>query len=291
MAAASNDKSNGAVVKAGESLLPHLESLDRVMKLPVIEAAWTQSQGYYDKMRDFNPMFSWAFRTTENVVKGAVNFSAPIVHQFDTPINFVDQTFVKGLDKLEATAPIIKEQPGEILNQAKAKVMDVVQPQLDKVCGLRKTGEKKAASLKELSYNKAKEVLATSYGSICVTGIDSTAVLAERLLDSFFPKTQEDDLDDDNKPISAEEDPVLHTVQTIGRLNNKVARRVYRTVSRQITQLKKEDLTEYVASLIAVLRLTQYLNFLNERVQQHQTDKDGHPEKMLVLASPKIAAN
>lgn len=257
-------------------------------------------------------MFSWAFRTTENVVKGAVNFSAPIVHQFDTPINFVDQTFVKGLDKLEATAPIIKEQPGEILNQAKAKVMDVVQPQLDKVCGLRKTGEKKAASLKELSYNKAKEVLATSYGSICVTGIDSTAVLAERLLDSFFPKTQEDDLDDDNsmlwpslhsnhllmcaslsilEPISAEEDPVLHTVQTIGRLNNKVARRVYRTVSRQITQLKKEDLTEYVASLIAVLRLTQYLNFLNERVQQHQIDKDAHPEKMLVLASPKIAAN
>lgn len=51
MAATSNDKSNGAVVKAGESLLPHLESLDRVMKLPVIEAAWTQSQGYYDKMR------------------------------------------------------------------------------------------------------------------------------------------------------------------------------------------------------------------------------------------------
>lgn len=146
-------------------------------------------------------MFNWAFRTTENVVKGAVTFSAPIVNKFDTPISFVDQTFVKGLDKLEERAPIIKEQPGEILNQAKAKVMDVVQPQIDKVCGLRKTGEKKAASLKELSYNKAKEVLATSYGSVCVSGIDSTAVLAERLLDSFFPKTEEDDLDDANSML------------------------------------------------------------------------------------------
>lgn len=244
---------------------------------------------------DFNPMFNWAFRTTENVVKGAVTFSAPIVNKFDAPINFVDQTFVKGLDKLEEKVPVIKEQPAEILNQAKAKVMDVVQPQIDKVCSLRKSGERKAASLKELSYNKAKEVLATSYGSVAVTGIDSTAVLAERLLDSFFPKTEEDDVDDANstlnilvhtlpvnssfissfsEPISAEEDPVLHTVQTIGRLNNKVARRVYRSVSKQITQLKKEDLTEYVASLIAVLRLTQYLNFLNERVQQHQHEKD-----------------
>lgn len=233
-------------------------------------------------------------------------FSAPIVNKFDVPINFVDQTFVKGIDKLEKRAPIIKEQPGEILNQAKTKVMDVVQPQIDK---LRKTGERKAASLKELSYNKAKEVLATSYGSVCISGIDSTAVLAERLLDSFFPKSEEDDSNDNSmlkfyselphvitfffylilEPISAEEDPVLHTVQTIGRLNNKVARRVYRTVSRQITQIKKEDITEYVASLIAVLRLTQYLNFLNERVQQQQQQHE-ETEK-IVNTSPKIVAN
>lgn len=65
------------------------------------------------------------------------------------------------------------------------------------------------------------------------------------------------------EPISADEDPVLHTVQTIGRLNNKVARRVYRSILHQIQKLRKEDLTDYVASLIAVLRLTQYLNFLH----------------------------
>jgi hypothetical protein len=43
---------NGAVVKANDaSLLPHLESWDRVMKFPVVEAAWHQSQGVYDKVR------------------------------------------------------------------------------------------------------------------------------------------------------------------------------------------------------------------------------------------------
>lgn len=39
------------VAKPDTSLLPHLESLERMMKLPVVEAAWTQSQGVYDKVR------------------------------------------------------------------------------------------------------------------------------------------------------------------------------------------------------------------------------------------------
>lgn len=72
-------------------------------------------------------------------------------------------------------------------------------------------------------------------------------------------------------PIDANADPVLHTCQTVGRLSNKVARRVYRTVSRQVKMLKKEDVQEYVASLIAVLRLTQYLNFINEKVHAGQS--------------------
>lgn len=68
------------------------------------------------------------------------------------------------------------------------------------------------------------------------------------------------------EPISVEEDRVLHTVQTVGRLSNKLSRRVYRTVSRQVKQLKKEDVHEYVASLIAVLQLTRYLNFINDKL-------------------------
>jgi perilipin-2 len=144
-------------------------------------------------------MFNWACRTAEDVVKGAVAISAPIVNKFDKPINFVDQTLVKGIDKLEASAPIIKEQPAEILNQAKTKVVSVVQPRIEKVCELRKASTQKAASLKELSYNKANEVLATHYGSLAVSGVDSTAALAERLLDNFFPKNEEDERDDDSK--------------------------------------------------------------------------------------------
>jgi len=89
------------------------------------------------------------------------------------------------------------------------------------------------------------------------------------------------------EPISAAEDPALHTVQTIGALSNKVARRVYRTVSLHVKSLKKEDLTEYLASLIAVLRLTQYLNILNDRAQQQEQASSS----AVVKSSPKLDVN
>lgn len=51
-----NDKSNGAngaLQKTSEvsSLLPHLESIDRLLSLPVCSIAWTQSQGVYGKVK------------------------------------------------------------------------------------------------------------------------------------------------------------------------------------------------------------------------------------------------
>lgn len=274
MASSHEETPSAAVVEeiatnGEQGLLPHLESLERMMKFPVVEAAWIQSQDVYGKVKGSNSMFNWAFRTAEDVIQRAATTAAPLVQRLDRPIQYVDQTLVKGIDKLEVTAPIIREQPQEIYNQAKTRVTEMVSPHISKVCALKVAGQQKivtkTSSLKELSWQKANEVLATQYGSMAVCGVDTTSALAERLLDYYFPKADHD-TEEDSIPIAAEEDPVLHTVQTVGRLSNKVARRVYNTVSRQVKTLKKEDVHEYVASLIAVLRLTQYLNFINERV-------------------------
>lgn len=210
-------------------------------------------------------MLNWAFRTAEDAVQRAVTTAAPLVQRLDRPMHYVDQTLSKGIDKLEIKAPIIKEQPIEIYNQARTRVIESVQPHINKVCALRYAGQKKASSLKDLSWQKANEVLATQYGSMAVSGVDATSTLAERLLDYYFPRSENDD-EEHNAAVSASDDPVLHTVQTVGRLSNKIARRVYCAVSRQVKQLKTEDVHEYVASLIAVLQLTRYLNFIQEKM-------------------------
>lgn len=277
MAAQEQGMGNGepapVVDQAQNNLFASVQSLDRMLQLPVVDATWQQTQNVYGRVKDYNPLLTWAFGTAEDVVHRAVTLSAPLVHKFDRPLQLVDQTLVKGLDRLEVSAPIIKEQPQEIYNQAKSKVLGTVKPYTDKVCELRQVSQQRAASLKELSWRKANEVLASQYGIMAVNSVDSTAEVAERLLNHYFPKCDED-VEDDSAPIAAKEDPVLHTVQTVGRLSNKVARRVYRNVSKQVRALSKEDIKDYVATLIAVLRLTQYLNFLNDRRQPQPAVED-----------------
>lgn len=39
------------VATSENGLLPHLETLERMMKLPVVEAAWIQSQDVYGKVK------------------------------------------------------------------------------------------------------------------------------------------------------------------------------------------------------------------------------------------------
>ncbi|EDV91941.1 lipid storage droplets surface-binding protein 2 isoform X1 [Drosophila grimshawi] len=265
--------------KDAKDLLPHLESLERIIKLPVVNAAWDKSQDVYGKVKGKNRVFNWALNAAEDCVARAVTTAAPIVNRLDRPIAYVDQTLVKGIESLEVKAPIIKDTPQEIYTQAKNKVIDVVQPHLERVVKFKAAGQQKAASLKDLAWQKANEVLATQYGSLAVNGVDTTTALAERLLEYYFPKCDSDvEEDNDNKqnavaqngknaktdmPVSASEDPVLHTVQTVGRLSNKISRRVYRNVSRQIKQVQQGNINDYLSSLIAALKLHQYINFIN----------------------------
>ncbi|XP_037814003.1 lipid storage droplets surface-binding protein 2 isoform X3 [Lucilia sericata] len=255
---------NSALVetKDAQNLLPHLECLERIIQLPVVGAAWDKSQDVYGKVKGKNRVFNWALNAAEDCVSRAVTTAAPIVSRLDDKIQFVDQTLVKGIDKLEVTAPIIKNTPQEIYAQAKNKVIDAVQPTINRVVKFKAAGQQKAASLKDLAWQKANEVLATQYGSLAVNGVDTTTALAERLLEYYFPKSESDD-EEENVPVPASEDPVLHTVQTVGRLKNKISRRVYRNVSRQIRKVQKGNVNDYLSSLIAALKLHQYINFIN----------------------------
>ncbi|XP_017870985.1 lipid storage droplets surface-binding protein 2 isoform X3 [Drosophila mojavensis] len=183
--------------KDAKDLLPHLESLERIIKLPVVNAAWDKSQDVYGKVKGKNRVFNWALNAAEDCVARAVTTAAPIVNRLDRPIAYVDQTLVKGIETLEVKAPIIKDTPQEIYAQAKNKVIDVVQPHLERVVKFKAAGQQKAASLKDLAWQKANEVLATQYGSLAVNGVDTTTALAERLLEYYFPKS-ESDIEEDN---------------------------------------------------------------------------------------------
>jgi hypothetical protein len=57
---------------------------------------------------------------------------------------------------------------------------------------MKNYGAEKAQSIKELSLNKANEMLATRYGNMALSGFETTAALAEMYLDYYFPATKQE---------------------------------------------------------------------------------------------------
>lgn len=60
-----NVSENNHVVANGidnAALLPHLESLEKMMKLPVVEAAWHQGQDVYGKVKGMYCVYFYYFQ-------------------------------------------------------------------------------------------------------------------------------------------------------------------------------------------------------------------------------------
>lgn len=48
-------------------------------------------------------------------------------------------------------------------------------------------------NLRDISWNTANQILDTHYGSVAVRGIDNTAVVVDKLIDRYFPATEEEE--------------------------------------------------------------------------------------------------
>jgi len=105
---------------------------------------------------------------------------------------------------------------------------------------------------------------------MAVQGIDNTSVLINRLLDHYFPPVEGEE--NAPSPISADENKVLHAVQTIGQLSTKTANRVYHSVAAQLRTIKKEDVTTYISSVVSILHLTNFLNLGQKQTDDKQAD-------------------
>lgn len=67
---------------------------------------------------------------------------------------------------------------------------------------------------------------------------------------------------------TVEQDKLLHTLQTVGRLSNKAARRVYSNVMYHLRIIKKDNLMSYISSLVEFLQITRYLHTVDHKVQE-----------------------
>jgi len=97
-----------------------------------------------------------------------------------------------------------------------------------------------------------------------------------------------------------EGDKLLHTLQTVGHLSNKAARRVYTNIVSHLNATKKNGLLRsYVSGLIEFLRLTQYLHKVNETAshmngeekKESQEEKNAEEKKNEWRKAPAYVSN
>lgn len=241
---------------------PHLEVLDRVKSIPVIQTAIEKTGSTYSYVKESHHLINWALSYAEAglhyATATAAPYTAPLAKKFEKPISAVDHKLCEGLDIVEQKVPIVKEPPQRIYDAAKAVMSSSLQPTIEKIHAAKASATHQASTLKDMSIEKANEILSTHYGSMAVQGVDNTSILINRLLDHYFPPVNSEEAQPE--PVSAEENKVLHAVQTVGQLSTKTANRVYHSVAAQLKTIKKEDISEYISSVISILHLTHFMS-------------------------------
>ncbi|XP_032669512.1 lipid storage droplets surface-binding protein 2-like isoform X2 [Odontomachus brunneus] len=242
---------------------PRLEVIDRVKNIPVVHSAIEKTGSTYSYVKDSHHLANWALSYAEAglhyATATATPLAAPFAKKFEGQISAVDQKLCQGLDIVEQKVPIVKQPPQQIYDAAKAVMSSSLQPTIDKLNAGRQSVSQQIGNLKEVAVVKANELLNTPCGNKAVEGVDNTSVLVNRLLDRYFPPAEGEESDELN-PVSADENKVLHAVQTIGHLSKKTANRVYHSVAAQLKTVKKEDVGAYISSVVSILHLTHFLN-------------------------------
>ncbi|XP_017759220.1 PREDICTED: lipid storage droplets surface-binding protein 2-like isoform X2 [Eufriesea mexicana] len=246
--------------------VPHLEVINRVKNIPVIHSAIEKTESTYSYLKDSHHLVNWALTQAEAGLHYATSTAAPmtasLTKKFEGQINAVDQKLCEGLNIVEEKVPIMKQQPQQIYDAAKAVMNSSLQPTIDKLYVLKESATQQASTLKEVSIAKANELLNTQYGNMAVQSVDNTSVLINGLLDRYFPPVEGEEVAP--VPVSADENRVLHAVQTIGQLSTKTANRVYHSIVAQLKTMKEEDVAAYMSSVISILHLTYFLSLSNK---------------------------
>lgn len=263
--------------------LPHMIVFERVLGLPVVESALTKSAQTYFRVKNINQLMNWALNTAEMSLsiasKQTMPIAVPIARRFESPIQYVDQTLCLGLDKIEEKVPLLKETPQQILNNAYMYAAQTVAPVVANISYVNDLIIDQVIVVRNISWKKVNIVLDTQYGTGTVRGVDNTVTLVDNLIEKYFPPLKEEE-ETKMDIVSADEDKLLHILQTIGHMSIKSAKRIYANIKHILGNIKILGM-DYLRYYI--LKLTEFLNAVldNWRIEEDKKtikDSNGHPD-------------
>ncbi|XP_065721833.1 lipid storage droplets surface-binding protein 1 isoform X4 [Drosophila suzukii] len=234
-----------ATATSGSGL--HLEAIDRIGSIPLVESSVKRVETIYDKVKNNNRLFSWYFETAEATISAAYETIQPAVKLFEPSIQRLDNVMCKSLDILEQRIPLVYLPPEMMYWNTKEYMSDhLVRPVL-----------KRADSVKLIG-NAVLESPLTTYAA---DRIDGAFTAGDKFVDKYLVPIQTDHdqtdgpQEDDNDTVPDERGAIkaIHHGQ---RFSRKLKRRLTQRTIAEARALKKQSkeaihVLIYAAELIA----------------------------------------
>ncbi|XP_039491227.1 lipid storage droplets surface-binding protein 1 isoform X1 [Drosophila santomea] len=192
-----------ATATSGSGL--HLEAIDRIGSIPLVESSVKRVETIYDKVKNNNRLFSWYFETAEATITAAYETIQPAVKLFEPSIQRLDNVMCKSLDILEQRIPLVYLPPEMMYWNTKEYMSDhLVRPVL-----------KRADSVKQIG-NAVLESPLTHYAA---ERIDGAFTAGDKFVDKYLVPIQTDqDQTDVKKLVSALNDNFSPIRQQLNRM-------------------------------------------------------------------------
>ncbi|KAI5733808.1 hypothetical protein M8J76_016190 [Diaphorina citri] len=216
--------------------LPHLTSVDRIFKIPLVDSGYHIVTILYGKVKYTNGLVTWGFTTAEKSLYTAIDLTKPTVALFEQPILIMDNLLCKSLDVVEQKVPVINYSPEVIYHLTKDYASrNVFQPMI-----------KRAESVKEISYNKANEA---------AVKLDSVLNIADKYVDKYLPDDGSQDTND-SAVVPADSSNAKKTITHIKKFRHKLQKRLTQRAIIEAKALKRQGADTlqaimYMADLLA----------------------------------------
>ncbi|XP_064549274.1 lipid storage droplets surface-binding protein 1 isoform X2 [Drosophila montana] len=228
----------------------HMEAIDRITSIPLVESSVKRVEHIYDKVKNNNRLFSWYFETAEATISAAYDTVQPAVKLFEMPIKRLDNMMCKSLDILEQRIPLVYLPPEMMYWNTKEYMSDhLVRPVL-----------KRADSVKQIG----TAVLESPLTTYAADRIDGAFTAGDKFVDKYLIPIRIDQdqtdapHDDDNEPAGAASDErgAIKAIHHGQRFSRKLKRRLTQRTLAEARALKKQSkeaihVLIYAAELIA----------------------------------------
>ncbi|XP_046805503.1 lipid storage droplets surface-binding protein 1 isoform X1 [Lucilia cuprina] len=230
----------------------HLETIDRIGSIPLIETSLKQVENLYAKVKNSNRLFNWYFETAEYTILSAYESVQPAVKLFEAPLKRLDSVMCKSLDILEQRAPLVYLPPELTIIMGLKMYWNTKEYMTDH---LVKPVLKRADSVKQIG----NAVLDSPITTFAAERLEGALTAGDKFVDKYLvPIGDQTDApnDEDNNVDAPDEKGAIKAIHHGQRFSRKLKRRLTQRTIAEARALKKQSkeaihVCLYAAELIA----------------------------------------